>query len=150
MGRDWVLANTPYGMDISIHSPRMGRDATGFAASLLSGLFQSTLPAWGETSWAGAGRYKASQFQSTLPAWGETLKSPPICGNGGISIHSPRMGRDYRAKRQGDRCVRISIHSPRMGRDGNDGQRQRQQGGFQSTLPAWGETVGYEPQFMFP
>ena len=21
---------------------------------------------------------------------------------------------------------------------------------FQSTLPAWGETVGYEPQFMFP
>ena len=35
------------------------------------------------------------KFQSTLPAWGET--DPPYVAIGfrAISIHSPRMGRDY-------------------------------------------------------
>ena len=81
----------------------------------------------------------AQLFQSTLPAWGET-----------IIHHVPR------------RCLQISIHSPRMGRDVLDtmarvmevyfnplsphGERpviiRASHGahGFQSTLPAWGET----------
>ena len=56
--------------------------------------FQSTLPAWGETvrqNFLG----ERGQFQSTLPAWGETRGHPPNHGGGEISIHSPRMGRDY-------------------------------------------------------
>ena len=56
------------------------------------------------------------KFQSTLPAWGETMVPQVWYVVQGISIHSPRMGRD---------AVRfplfvkqhISIHSPRMGRD---------------------------------
>ena len=55
-------------------------------------------------------------FQSTLPAWGETLFPAQVVRQIPISIHSPRMGRDkmgplVRGGRQ------ISIHSPRMGRD---------------------------------
>ena len=146
-------------------------------------------------------------FQSTLPAWGETpFRRPPPC-RAKISIHSPRMGRDVHSnvppprvapnfnplsphgeRRQGVGacpCARlISIHSPRMGRDGQHGlkfapgaisihsprmgrdrsmsnasasprhfnplsphgeRRVRRRvfrvfKGFQSTLPAWGET----------
>ena len=79
---------------ISIHSPRMGRDGH-----------------WRRRVGCCAG------FQSTLPAWGETIGSTAICEWCGISIHSPRMGRDERyAKRTPEQ--RISIHSPRMGRDG--------------------------------
>ena len=37
----------------------------------------------------------------------------------GISIHSPRMGRDSRHKVQCQRLA-ISIHSPRMGRDDSE------------------------------
>ncbi len=55
--------------------------------------FQSTLPAWGETFTLPSGDI-FPQFQSTLPAWGETAAGPENRPNGGISIHSPRMGRD--------------------------------------------------------
>ena len=102
-------------------------------------VFQSTLPAWGETTVAakvatvngnfnplsphGERRFPPlalgppGRFQSTLPAWGETRRphAPgrpypyfnPLSPHGerrfvllrpashrGISIHSPRMGRD--------------------------------------------------------
>ena len=125
------------------------------------GRFQSTLPAWGETSSA-ASVICWSLFQSTLPAWGETVtgvsfpryvedfnplsphgERPIRQGRQGdaqrISIHSPRMGRDYYASR-GPRRLPISIHSPRMGRD-LEGRRLHPAPRFQSTLPAWGETA---------
>ncbi len=57
--------------DISIHSPRMGRDVS--IAAL----------AWCHV-----------QFQSTLPAWGETRPRKKDISDTMISIHSPRMGRD--------------------------------------------------------
>ena len=78
---------------ISIHSPRMGRDGH-----------------WRRRVGCCAG------FQSTLPAWGETIGSTAICEWCGISIHSPRMGRDEISKGL-SASGRISIHSPRMGRD---------------------------------
>ena len=56
---------------ISIHSPRMGRDGTRIHGSGSSNLFQSTLPAWGETDLD-----KVPRLEQV------------------ISIHSPRMGRD--------------------------------------------------------
>ena len=79
-----------------------------------------------------------SLFQSTLPAWGETQRVAYQLRLRLISIHSPRMGRDFqqrldagqhfnplsphgeRHRRRGDPEGRetISIHSPRMGRDG--------------------------------
>ncbi len=122
-------------------------------------------------------------FQSTLPAWGETFQVHHQMRRHTISIHSPRMGRDPtrrswtcratisihspRMGRDGCPCQNrrrriISIHSPRMGRDGSNEALLRsrsdfnplsphgeRRGGvcrrpparaFQSTLPAWGET----------
>ena len=56
---------------ISIHSPRMGRDLGREDHFLSRVIFQSTLPAWGETlGWDDGHGYRI--FQSTLPAWGET------------------------------------------------------------------------------
>ncbi len=57
---------------ISIHSPCMGRDAQRMLSSRFPSRFQSTLPAWGETSLTD-GMGAAGAFQSTLPAWGETV-----------------------------------------------------------------------------
>ena len=57
-------------------------------------LFQSTLPAWGETTFPGLSLLRPVGFQSTLPAWGETREIKTSIALDGISIHSPRMGRD--------------------------------------------------------
>ena len=59
-------------------------------------LFQSTLPAWGETFHGRAFRVRC-KFQSTLPAWGETAQISGVPALKNISIHSPRMGRDQLA-----------------------------------------------------
>ena len=129
--------------------------------------FQSTLPAWGETRAATPRRRRRKIFQSTLPAWGETchvcnivrrnlisIHSPRMGRDIGvmgkwawqdISIHSPRMGRDESAELVDDDHV-ISIHSPRMGRD-RGRHRPEHRLGFQSTLPAWGETMRHPSVF---
>ncbi len=78
--------------------------------------FQSTLPAWGETS-SCPRRLTATVFQSTLPAWGETQSDIDTYVATLISIHSPRMGRDLIDVQLPSVHSAISIHSPRMGRD---------------------------------
>ena len=91
--RPATLARYLHHAAISIHSPRMGRDQDTVAPENQIEVFQSTLPAWGETAkkevsnlWIG--------FQSTLPAWGETRAEMAYDLGELISIHSPRMGRD--------------------------------------------------------
>ena len=138
MGRDDRRESRCLCQVISIHSPRMGRDLWVRNERDRRALFQSTLPAWGETchGCSGSGRRR---FQSTLPAWGETHAVPVYHDGLLISIHSPRMGRDPFG-RVYSALSAISIHSPRMGRDllGVYTPHSRQ---FQSTLPAWGETA---------
>ena len=104
-------------LDISIHSPRMGRDVQMVKGAAHDLLFQSTLPAWGET---------------TLPA--HPPHSIPI------SIHSPRMGRDPARLRPSvlvdSNFNPLSPHGERR-----DAQPLKPSAAaFQSTLPAWGET----------
>ncbi len=72
MGRDNFLNEKVNPKCISIHSPRMGRDKPRKPCWAGIWVFQSTLPAWGETT--GNGRRTAILHR--------------------ISIHSPRMGRD--------------------------------------------------------
>ena len=56
-----------------------------------------------------------------------------------ISIHSPRMGRDRRCRTDSGRSGYFNPLSPHGERQ--QGQRVTlAEGGFQSTLPAWGET----------
>ena len=83
---------------------------------------------------------------------------------GEISIHAPRVGRDYSRCPWSDRVGTISIHAPRVGRDvvvqckrwasaefqstrpvwgATCAERERGEAdGFQSTRPVWGATVG--------
>ena len=149
--------------EISIHSPRVGRDVGDMQ-------YQKTF----------------YEFQSTRPAWGETMRVRSPRHTLRISIHSPRVGRDVRApvpRRPGlhfnplaPRGARrtasqprarnsqfqstrpawgetitgrglslrhsISIHSPRVGRDLRMTSRASDPSPFQSTRPAWGETSG--------
>ena len=102
-------------------------------------VFQSTLPAWGETISLQFLTAK-DKFQSTLPAWGETALAPARPDLDAISIHSPRMGRDRWGRSAPWPTGKISIHSPRMGRDISGRSAARSVKRFQSTLPAWGET----------
>ena len=60
--------------DISIHTPRVGRDVPALYIRTSNFIFQSTRPVWGVTA---AGYYKVStdcEFQSTRPVWGVTAK----------------------------------------------------------------------------
>ena len=100
---------------ISIHSPRMGRDGqrhcwrTGI-------LYFNPLSPHGERLFPYSQDALLLLFQSTLPAWGETAWCESRCWIVCISIHSPRMGRDTCLIIQ-LAYMFISIHSPRMGRD---------------------------------
>ena len=150
--------------------------------------FQSTRPVWGATWFfqkhyhhqisfnprapCGARHGKAAElvetakFQSTRPVWGATVvvKIEPTIIN--VSIHAPRVGRDFCTMftviKQG-----VSIHAPRVGRDTKATTETAVQIGFnprapcgarpacrtaptwgarfQSTRPVWGATcVGDE------
>ena len=105
------------GIFISIHAPRMGRDAGCRLRSRLACRFQSTRPAWGATGTYFVDFTGTLEFQSTRPAWGATIQIPRVYYRDYISIHAPRMGRDFFANKQ--RAARAL---------------------FQSTRPAWGAT----------
>ena len=162
---------------------------------LLQFAFQSTLPVWGGTvpcsapgfGWfhfnppspCGEGHPETAvtsaipEFQSTLPVWGGTTPADIEAWNRGISIHPPRVGRDWSAVEPGAVPAGISIHPPRVGRDvglrvrvleaasisihpprvGRDSvyHMLRIRGsGFQSTLPVWGGTGVYVREIAEP
>ena len=122
---------------ISIHSPRMGRDAGRHAGAARKedfnplsphgerrGMrrvipaiwrFQSTLPAWGETRQYCI-KIQLPLFQSTLPAWGETIMMATTVDVTKFQSTLPAWGEtsQYTQRRK---KMDISIHSPRMGRD---------------------------------
>ena len=138
MGRDEQCPHDRTHPQISIHSPRMGRDRVLFLPGKRRGRFQSTLPAWGETYAVGARvryggisihsprmgrdgilrflRRRIQRFQSTLPAWGETRAAAPR-----------RRRRNFNP---------LSPHGERRRTMQQNYETER----FQSTLPAWGET----------
>ena len=160
MGRDLTDALDRGATDISIHSPRMGRDLLQGILGHSSYNFNPLSP-HGERHATVLTRRRGTIFQSTLPAWGETqsISGNAVCRR--ISIHSPRMGRDDEAA-LAKYGRKISIHSPRMGRDASQSVQEKHKqhfnplsphgerpmphygvppkDGFQSTLPAWGET----------
>ena len=130
-------------MRISIHAPRVGSDVAITPMRELPIIFQSTLPVWGATAFEAVALSDAA-----------------------ISIHAPRVGSDDGLRRRSgdighfnprspcgerhgadaDKIIdaEISIHAPRVGSDDERricvviGQR------FQSTLPVWGATEGFE------
>ena len=95
MGRDMSDLIERKEAIISIHSPRMGRD--GLYCQLceaLTGKISIHSPRMGRDDALKAAWKQLDLFQSTLPAWGETPKQLRRNVRRWISIHSPRMGRD--------------------------------------------------------
>ena len=59
---------------ISIHAPRVGRDGLSAKTDCRNFTFQSTRPVWGAT-WTCAPAASAQRFQSTRPVWGATRQT---------------------------------------------------------------------------
>ncbi len=80
-------------LSISIHAPRVGRDADRGNHKEVGRNFNPRAPCGARPCFFLAVR-QAAQFQSTRPVWGAT----PTTDAGGpchvISIHAPRVGRD--------------------------------------------------------
>ena len=84
-------------------------------------------------------RCVVSRFQSTLPAWGETTSPAGAPGAEQISIHSPCMGRDNQSSPSNSAAIVFQSTLPAWGETAvHVVLHHRRQ--FQSTLPAWGET----------
>ena len=83
---------------ISIHAPREGSDAGGYARQPDMIVFLSTLPARGATRWKPSLARWSPAFLSTLPARGATKICETCEGLIGISIHAPREGSDLRSQ----------------------------------------------------
>ena len=145
---------------ISIHSPRMGRDEKKKMKKQQKTIFQSTLPAWGETEVANINKFFAD-FNPLSPHGERLGQRRQRRQRAGISIHSPRMGRDARATGKcstatyfnplsphGERhdktdFFRVSAYFNPLSPHGerpSHAENERRNNSFQSTLPAWGET----------
>ena len=132
-GATAASAALPPAADISIHAPRMGRDAVFIDGCFEPPKFQSTRPVWGATPRPRPRRRKP-KFQSTRPVWGATVikinqedtsifqSTRPVWGATNttillilqplISIHAPRMGRDGSPPRGGDKAEDFNPRAP--------------------------------------
>ncbi len=106
------------GGNISIHAPRVGRDAkSGYTLGEVT-VFQSTRPVWGATTCILARPNTWRKFQSTRPVWGATTVT--------MCLASSRLYFNPRAPCGARPCVvqgRFLVE------------------GFQSTRPVWGATA---------
>ena len=129
MGRDASRFQICRLLAVSIHAPRMGRDRPRRPPGARRNAFQFTRPAWGATIY-GDKVLQFCKFQFTRPAWGATT-----------FFH------------QTSYLSRVSIHAPRMGRDLTE-ELDPVANAFQFTRPAWGATIDHvvvldEKQFQF-
>ena len=150
MGRDVVPAKERRdGGIISIHAPRMGRDRLSQGRRCWSHPhFNPRAPYGARPTGARCGT-RWTVFQSTRPVWGATRDYAAAATDREISIHAPRMGRDF-----------VCRHAVFGRRDFNPrapyGARQRagQKPGpfftFQSTRPVWGATRGRQAEAATP
>ena len=126
-------------IDISIHSPLAGRDATATYLLETYADFNPLAPR-GARLKRPEGVNIATVFQSTRPSRGETEGPGQHIAERNISIHSPLAGRDLPEMNGILFPFSISIHSPLAGRDCTDGYVRRAYMIFQSTRPSRGET----------
>ena len=168
MGRDGQPQRAGAARPISIHSPRLGRDSSSSTLPPIRSTFQSTLPAWGETGERVRHRVGVEHFNPLSPH-GERRDSVcrllwrrhfnPLSPHGerprvwrvwprttDFNPLSPHGERRSRAIRSGvvSNFNPLSPHGERRGRH----EDRRPDRGFQSTLPAWGETKYIERGYI--
>ena len=147
---------------ISIHAPRVGRDATVEESGLAAYHFNPRAPCGARRSKTAL--YLSSQyFNPRAPCGARRMFSAAKKPRRAISIHAPRVGRDRGLDLHKPRGVNfnprapcgarpveddyriglisISIHAPRVGRDGHGSSRHCEMSQFQSTRPVWGATI---------
>ena len=74
-------------------------------------------------------------FQLTRPAWGATGGRGLVRPRSPVSIHAPRVGRDWLCPSGEPTPPKVSIHAPRVGRDVGRIQNARRHGCFNSRAP---------------
>ncbi len=119
-------------MTVSIHAPRVGRDAFS-PSSRASYMVSIHAPRVGRDC-AGAATHDGGKFQSTRPVWGATRRAALVGLRPKVSIHAPRVGRDTHPPfdRQSER---VSIHAPRVGRDDSMTSTSIRRRGFNPRAP---------------
>ena len=80
--------------------------------------FQSTRPVWGATNRRAGGRPWQINFNPRAPCGARLLYGQASVAGCIISIHAPRVGRDFTLSPLPYMGSGISIHAPRVGRDG--------------------------------
>ena len=128
---------------ISIHPPRVGRDSWGRSTMARLPNFNPPSPC-GEGRRCPAKRLGIRRFQSTLPVWGGTPAVDLAIGGDDISIHPPRVGRDFREFPQVKVCIVFQSTLPVWGGTACSLSLYIVLI-FQSTLPVWGGTAGRSP-----
>ena len=162
-GATWERTCMEYGLSqISIHAPRVGRDAGGARNPAEFMHFNPRAPCGARPSIVRS-CFATVPISIHAPRVGRDSRRFPgkvwLC----ISIHAPRVGRDSfsfprRVQRRnfnprapcGARQTGplpgaghpISIHAPRVGRDRREDEDKRLAAQFQSTRPVWGATTG--------
>ena len=129
-----------YTVDISTHSPRVGRDQLVITKKIQDLNFNPLSPC-GERPPEVILIFDAELFQPTLPVWGETIFNLNVLEACVISTHSPRVGRDpIQSSHQKQSSCHFNPLSPcgeRLAQARPSVAIER----FQPTLPVWGETI---------
>ena len=160
-GATGATAKTRRRPAISIHAPRVGRDIARKRESDMTINFNPRAPC-GARPKTSCRLRACGTFQSTRPVWGATHGTGSPCLQINISIHAPRVGRDYPPSLPLLLCPDFNPRAPcgarhdrcRHADPGGDFNPRAPCGarrcghtetvqiyGFQSTRPVWGATV---------
>ena len=120
-------------LNISTHSPRVGRTVKRTGSREVCSAFQLTRPVWGEPFrpkgrnrfhrfqltrpvWgepqSAITQYIGLSFQLTRPVWGEPRQMPYVTSIVIISTHSPRVGRTHLREKLRDRVRNFNSLAP--------------------------------------
>ena len=122
--------------------PVWGATAHDFRVQQRHVAFQSTRPVWGATAFKDM-LTPEHPFQSTRPVWGATCNLPLYFSRHSFQSTRPVWGATAAGLKQADLAA-ISIHAPRVGRDWMRYGFAPEPALFQSTRPVWGATVELE------
>ena len=118
MGRDRRKSQVLIGSAISIHAPRVGRDKLGVDYGLLVLDFNPRAPCGARPTVPSTSQASSADFNPRAPCGARRARQLPALRDVAISIHAPRVGRDY--------------SYPHYATPNNL---------FQSTRPVWGATL---------
>jgi len=140
VGRDASANALRTRLSVSIHAPRVGRDQS-VEIDVRDWEFQFTRPAWGATREC-SDPVGHRRFNSRAPRGARRHADYPWTVCSCFNSRAPRGARLAVARRK--RRLYVSIHAPRVGRDLYRGKDYREYE-FQFTRPAWGATDRMNP-----